>query len=124
MEKIIREVNLKELVKMIETNVVAIATCNNGEPNAAPVAYVKVKDGQIIITDNYLGKILDNIKTNSQVCLVVWNKEMKGYKIFGKAEYYDSGEWVEFVKSLPENKGEPCKGAIVVTPLDTRDIGI
>ena len=35
-------------------------------------------------------------------------------RINGKAEYHDSGEWFDFVKSLKENKDFNPKGAIVI----------
>jgi hypothetical protein len=39
---------------------------------------------------------------------------MEGYNIDGRAEYFTEGAWLDFVKSIPENKDEPCKGAIVI----------
>lgn len=115
--------NLKHLVKTIEENSVAIASATKeGKPNIAVAAFVKVKEGQIIVTDNYMKKTIDNIKENPLVSIAVW-KDFKGYKIDGKAEYHTSGEWIDFIKSIPENNKLPCKGVIVITPLDTKEIG-
>ncbi len=116
------EIN-KEAIKIIEENPVALSTCNDNKPNASVAAFVKVKDDKIIITNNYMGKTIDNIKENPKLCLVVWNKDWTGYKIEGDAEYFEEGEWFDFVKKIPENKDEPCKGAIVITINNIKEIG-
>jgi len=33
----------------------------------------------------------------------------------GTAKYFTSGKWYKIVKEIPENREEPCKGAILVT---------
>jgi len=87
----------------------------DGNPNAIGVAYVKVVAGmELIITDNYMNQTPKDIQNNKNVCLLVWDKEMKGYKLIGEAEYLSSGKWLDFVKELPENEGLPAKGAILV----------
>jgi len=105
----------KEIIKIIEKNPVALSTVNaEDKPYVIAVASVKVKDDKIIITDNYMGRTIDNLKHSPHVSLVVWGKDWKGYNIQGKAEYHDKGLYFDFVKSLKENKDEPCKGAIVI----------
>jgi len=105
----------EEIKKIIEENAVALASIDHeGNPYCIAVAYVKVKDDKIVITANYMNTTLENIKSNPNVCLVVWNKGLEGYQIKGKAEYFEQGEWLEFVKAIPENKDEPCKGALIV----------
>ncbi len=105
----------EEIKKIIEKNPVALSTINReGKPYVIAVAYVKVKDDKIIITDNYMGRTIDNLKSCPNVSLVVWDKQWKGYNIQGRAEYFDKGEFLDFVKSLKENENEPCKGAIVI----------
>ncbi len=78
-----------------------------------------VSDNRILITDNYMVETRRNIQRNPNVTITVWNKEWEknciGYELKGTAEYFDSGEWYNKVKSIPENKDEPCKGAILVT---------
>jgi predicted pyridoxine 5'-phosphate oxidase superfamily flavin-nucleotide-binding protein len=87
----------------------------DGKPNAIGVAYVKVvSDSEMVITDNYMNQTPIDIQNNKNVCLLVWDKEMKGYKMIGQAEYLSSGKWSDFVKALPENNGLPAKGAILV----------
>lgn len=65
-------------------------------------------------------KTKENILENSQVALAVWNnknwqKECIGYELKGIAKYYSKGKWYKRVKEIPENKKEPCKGAVLVT---------
>jgi len=105
----------EKIKKTIEKNPIALSTISReGKPYVIAVASVKVKDDKIIITDNYMGKTIENLKNSSDVSLVVWNKDWKGYNIQGKAEYFDNGAYLDFVKSLKENENEPCKGAIVI----------
>jgi len=114
----------KETIKTIENNPIAIATATrDGTPNAAVVAYVKVKNNKLIITNNYMEKTVDNIKQNQNISIVVWNKDWRGYKIQGTAEYTEKGAQFEFVKSMKENKEEPCKGAIIVAIKSIKKIG-
>lgn len=109
-------VSLKEIKELIENNPLSLATVDGeGKPNVIGVAYAKiVSDDEIIITDNYMNKTKKNLQTNKDVALAVWDKEWKGYKLKGKATYYDSGKWLDFVKNIKENKEEPCKGAILI----------
>jgi hypothetical protein len=65
---------------------------------------------------------INNIKNNPQVSLVFWEGE-KGWRIDGKVEYYDSGEWLDFVKSLEENKGEPANGDLVINVEEINELG-
>ena len=111
----------EELKKLIEGNALALATVSeDGNPHCIAVAFVKVvsKD-KILVTDNYMNETVKNIQRNPNVALVVWNKnweeECSGYELRGVAEYFKEGKWYEMVKQIPENKGEPCKGAILIT---------
>jgi predicted pyridoxine 5'-phosphate oxidase superfamily flavin-nucleotide-binding protein len=110
--------NINEKIKkLIETNPVSLATVDkNGNPNVIGVAFVKViSPTKIIITDNYMLQTKENILKNKNVCLAVWNSEWKGYKLIGTAEYVTSGKWKKFVDEMPENKGLPSKGAILIS---------
>lgn len=105
---------IEDIKEIIERNPLALATIKDGKPYVIAVAYVKVKDGKIIITNNYMKTTVENIKKDNNVSLAVWNKKWEGYQINGEAEYYDSGDYLDFVKSLKENKDESPKGAVVV----------
>ena len=105
---------VEDIKEIIEKNPLALATIKEGKPYVIAVAYVKVKDGKIIITNNYMKTTVENIKNNKDISLAVWNKKWEGDQLNGEAEHYDSGKYLEFVKSLEENKNESPKGAIVV----------
>ena len=102
---------------IIEDNPVAFATVDlHGNPNVIGVAYVKViLPNKIIITDNFMKQTKENIDSNSNVCLAVWNQDWDGYKLIGQAEYFTDGKWKDFIEQMPENKGLPAKGAILIT---------
>lgn len=108
--------DLEKIKKLIESNPVALATVMDGvRPNVIGVASVKVVlPDKVIITDNYMSQTIKDISENSNVCLIVWDSDLAGYKIIGRAVYYTKGEWKVFVEKLEENKGFPAKGAIVV----------
>jgi predicted pyridoxine 5'-phosphate oxidase superfamily flavin-nucleotide-binding protein len=115
------EVINKEMKNMIENNALGIASVDkSGKPHNIALGYVKVvSSNQLLISDNYLNETIENIKKNSAVALVVWSKDWEtkciGYELKGKAEYFTGGKWIESIKKIPENKGAPCKGAILVT---------
>jgi len=106
----------KDIQNLIENNPVAFATTMvNGNPNVIGVTFVKVIDeDKLLVTDNYMNQTLKDIRNNPNVSLVVWNENLLGYKIIGQAKYFSEGKWVETVKSFPENKGLPSKGAILI----------
>jgi len=108
--------NLAEIKNIIEDNPVALATVmSDSRPNVIGVAFVKiVSDNEVIITDNYMNQTPKDIANNRNVCLLVWDKEMKGYKIIGQAEYFTEGKWIDYIKGLAENSGFLAKGAILV----------
>jgi uncharacterized protein len=105
---------------IIEENAMGLATIGvDGNPHNIAVAYVKVvSDNELIISDNYLEETLKNIENNPKVSLVVWSENWKesciGYELKGSAEYFNEGKWIDFIKKIPINKSEPCKGAIVI----------
>ena len=78
-----------------------------------------MSNDKILITDNYMGQTIQNILHNNNVALAVWNPDWKkactGFRLEGTAEYFVEGKWYDMAKALPENKGEPCKGVIIVT---------
>ena len=85
-----------------------------------------MNERQLVITDNYMSKTVNNIKRDNQVTLAVWNRDWKrkctGYELRGFAEYFMEGVWYNFVKELKENRGEPCKAAILVTVTEIKKL--
>ncbi|GAF91944.1 unnamed protein product [marine sediment metagenome] len=116
MEKITSEIK-----KLIEGNALAIATTDDkGNPHCIAVGHPKVvSESQIVLSAIYVGETLKNIERDNNVALAVWSRNWEevceGYELIGKAEYFTSGKWKEFVDNLPENKDENPKGAILVT---------
>ena len=111
----------QELKTMIEKEALAISTVDSdGKPHTIAVAFAKVVDeDKIVITDNYMVNTIKNIKQNNNIAIAVWNRnweeDLRGFEIKGTTEYFTEGKWKDFVKALPENKGYPAKGIIVVT---------
>ena len=109
--------------KLIEENALSLATVNSrGEPHIVGVAFVKVREGKLIITNNYMQSTISNIRRSPMVALAVWDKKWKGYEILGHAEHHSSGGWYDFIKRLKENKGQPCRGALVITPTSLKKL--
>lgn len=65
---------------------------------------------------------VENLKKNQNICLAFFEGE-EGWRIDGKAKYYNSGKWLEFVKELKENKDMPAKGAVVIEVEEIRELG-
>lgn len=115
------EVKINEgMKKMIEENAMGFANVNSqGEVHNIAVAYVKVvSDDEVVVSNNYIEETIENIKQNPKVSLVVWNKDWEencvGYELKGNAEYFTEGKWIDFIKKIPINEGEPCNGSILV----------
>ena len=107
-------ITIKDIKEKLEKATIAVASVDkSNKPHNIAVMYAKVIDDRIIITNNFMKKTIENIKNNPNISLVFWENE-EGWRIDGKAEYYNSGKWLDFVKNLPENKGYPARGAIVV----------
>lgn len=114
---------IENIKNKIENATIAVASVNGGrKPHNICIMYAKVKDSKIIITNNYMKTTINNIKNNPYVSLVFWEGE-KGWRINGKVKYYDSGDWLDFVKSLGENEGLPAKGALVINVEEIRELG-
>ena len=108
------------LKKFIEANAMGFATVSkNGKPHNIAVAYVKVAEDKIIISNAHIKKSVNNLKCNDNVSLVIWNKEWEkscvGFEFIGKAKNYKEGKWLEYVKKLPDNEGCKITSAIVIT---------
>ena len=42
---------------------------------------------------------------------------------YASGEYFDSGIWLDYVKSLEENEGLPAKGAVVINVSSIDELG-
>ena len=113
---------IENIKNKLEKATLAVATIKNNKPHAIVIMYAKVKDGKIIITNNFMKTTIDNLKNNPYISLVFWEGE-EGFRINGKADYYEKGCWMDFVKSLKENKGFSPKGAVVINVEDIKELG-
>jgi len=114
---------IDEIKEKLESATIAMATVSpDNKPHAIVIMYAKVKDGKIVITNNYMNSTINNLKSNPHISLVFWEGE-SGWRIDGRVEYFDSGEWLEFVKKLPENKNEPANGALIVEIESIKELG-
>ena len=114
---------LEGLREAIENSIITLATVTpEGNPYAILVMYAKLKDDKIIITDNYMETTVNNLTNNKKVC-IVFSEGEDGWRIKGEAEYFDSGIWLDYVKSLEENEGLPAKGAVVINVSSIDELG-
>jgi len=115
------------LKKLIESNAMGLATVGkNGKPHNIAVAYVKVVEDRIVISNSHIKESIKNIEQNENVALVVWNKEWEkacvGYEFIGKAKNHTSGKWFDFVCNMPDNEGYKINSAIVVTVTKIKEL--
>lgn len=104
---------------MLEREALALASVDGKKPHVIAVGFVKKFGNKLLISDNYMNRTPKNILKNPNVAVAVWNKnwksDCKGFELRGTAKYLKTGKWAKFVKAMPENKGLPAKGAIVLT---------
>jgi predicted pyridoxine 5'-phosphate oxidase superfamily flavin-nucleotide-binding protein len=108
---------LSDYRELIESYPAHIATVSDrNEPNLAVASDAAVvSDNQLLISHNEMIKTVENIIANGNVCLTVFDKNWQGVRIYGTAEYFSDGEWLEKVKDLFTNENTQPKGAILVT---------
>ncbi len=105
---------------LIENNALGFASVDKfGNLHNIAVGFVKVvSENELVISNNYINETVDNLKLNPNVSLVVWvrdwEKNCVGYELKGVANYFTDGEWIDFIRKIPVNKGESCKRAILV----------
>ena len=116
--------NLFDYKELIDGKPMHIATVNKeNNPNLAVASDVKVIEGnKILISVNEMVNTQKNIKYNSNVVLTVFDKDYKGLRIFGKAEFFEDGKYYDICEKTFFGNGEVSpfgatkpKGAIVVT---------
>ncbi len=111
--------------KMLVGNLVAFATCNRQLiPNLIVVQVNKViNNNQIVFTDNFLNKTIENILENDQASISVWDSEsQEGYQFKGKVEYFKDGELKEYIDDLEDNIAYAHKAAVLLTVTEIWDL--
>ena len=116
--------NLFNYTELINDKPIHIATINpNSNPNLSVASDVRVIDkNKIIISVNEMNNTQKNIQYNDSVVITAFNNDWVGLRMFGKAIYYNDGEYYDFCKNtfFSNNEVTPFgatkpKGAIVVT---------
>lgn len=114
--------NLFDYEKLINNRPMHIATVNkDNNPNLSVASDVRViEKDKILISANEMNNTQENIKYNSHVVLTTFNENYEGLRIFGNAEYFNTGKYYELDKDLFDEeffktRGQHIKGAIVVT---------
>jgi uncharacterized pyridoxamine 5'-phosphate oxidase family protein len=68
----------------------------------------------ILISHNEMKKTVENIKINDNVALLILDKNNAGVRIFGKAFYYNDGEYFDLVNKFFKKEATVPLGAILV----------
>ncbi len=105
---------IKESLKATKIAYLATAT-KDGGPNVVPIAAVKFLDDEtLLISDQYFGKTLNNLKENPKIALTWWG-EKDGFQIKADITIHTEGdifrEDVQWVKSIKDTLNP--KSAIV-----------
>ena len=115
--------NLIDYKELINNKPIHIATVNkDNNPNLSVASNVRVlDDNKIIISVNEMNNTQNNVIYNQNVAITVFNEEWVGLRIFGKASFYDKGEYYDFCNNTFYSNGKVSpfgatkpKGAIVV----------
>lgn len=105
---------IKESLKMTKIAYLATAT-KDGVPNVVPIAAVKFLDDEtLLISDQYFGKTLNNLKENPKIALTWWG-DKDGFQIKADITIHTDDDIfrkdVQWVKSIKDTLNP--KSAIV-----------
>lgn len=107
--------------------IVTLATASkDGNPNAVPIGAKKVIDNEtILISDQYFGKTLKNMKENPYIALTFWDqKTFEGYQLKGTVTIETSGKQFEetamWIDKLGKAANKPLKskGTVIMKITD------
>lgn len=100
---------------------IATVTPNNNPNLAVASDVVVLDDDHLLISVNEMTHTQENITHNPKVVITAFDKDWKGVRIFGTANFYTNGEYYDLCKQKFFGKGEVTpfgatepKGAIVV----------
>lgn len=115
--------NLFDYKELIDGKPMHIATINSdNNPNLSVASDIRVlEEDKIIISVNEMNNTQRNISYNPNVVLTVFNDEWVGLRMYGKAKFYEDGEYYDFCNKTFFSNGEVTpfgatkpKGAIVI----------
>lgn len=115
--------NLFDYKDLIDGKPMHIATINSdNNPNLSVASDIRVlEENKIIISVNEMNNTQRNISYNPNVVLTVFNEEWVGLRMYGKAKFYEDGEYYDFCNKTFFSNGEVTpfgatkpKGGIVI----------
>lgn len=103
---------MMELFNKVPTAILATATAD-GTPNAVPVGAKKILDNEtLLISDQFFGKTLANIKANPKFAITFWEGH-EGYQVKGTVTVETSGprfeETAKWIEEKSTQSGFPLK---------------
>jgi predicted pyridoxine 5'-phosphate oxidase superfamily flavin-nucleotide-binding protein len=113
--------NLKESVKkaLLGAPLWYLGTCRGNVPNVVPVGFKWIEGDRLLVTDLFLGKTRENIRSNAQVAVTVAAfRPKRGFQIKGTAQALAQGAEFARVKEFlaREGLGEKLVAVISITP--------
>lgn len=107
---------MKDAIARAEFFPLATAS-TSGIPNVVPIRYLSVAgDDRLWITDNYLLKTLENLKSNPQAAVFVWSAEPKlCFQVKGRVEISSAGEAYEQMKAQVRQQKPDIPARALVT---------
>ncbi len=110
---------MMEVFNNVPAAVLATAT-TDGTPNAVPVGAKKIIDDEtVLISDQFFGKTLANMKSNPKVTVTYWEGH-EGYQLKGTVTIETSGKRFEetaaWIEEMGAKAGFPLKskGAVIL----------
>ena len=82
---------------LAEVKIAFLSTAaKDGTPNVVPIGAVKFLDDEtLLISDQFFGKTLMNMKENPRIALSWWSKKSKGFQIKGDVTIHTDDEVFE-----------------------------
>ena len=110
---------IQELFTKVRTAVLVTAA-PDGTPNGVPVGAKKILDDEtVLISDQFFGKTLQNMKSNPRVAVTFWEGH-EGYQLKGTVTIETSGprfeETARWIEEMSNKAGFPLKskGAVIM----------
>ncbi|MBW2592545.1 MAG: pyridoxamine 5'-phosphate oxidase family protein [Deltaproteobacteria bacterium] len=118
---------VQEMLTAQRTIILATST-NDGVPNVVPIHSKNIIDDEtILISNQFMGKTLANLRANPKVAITFWDK-IEGYQIKGDCTYETSGklyeETAEFVEAYGKSINYPLnsKGILLIKITDIYNV--
>lgn len=105
-----------------ENSIVVLSTANEEhQPRSVYVEANKIEEDKIIITDNQMETTKENILNNAKVCVLASSPNYTFLQMDGIARYETSGEYFEYVKTLPSNIWHTPKWVVIISIVSVKE---